>query len=67
MNWSGQEDGDESFACKPGVDRLGLLLPQRLQRVDPRRAQGGTSEFLLVPYFGACIHTPPPPPNRWFS
>jgi len=22
------------------------------------------SEFLLVPYFGACIHTPPPPPNQ---
>jgi hypothetical protein len=20
--------------------------------------------FLLVPYFGACIHTPPPPPNQ---
>jgi hypothetical protein len=22
------------------------------------------SEFLLVPYFGACIHTPPPPSNQ---
>lgn len=22
------------------------------------------SEFLLVPYFGACIHVPPPPPNQ---
>ena len=22
------------------------------------------SEFLLVPYVGACIHTPPPPPNQ---
>jgi hypothetical protein len=21
-------------------------------------------EFLLVPYFGACIHVPPPPPNQ---
>jgi len=21
-------------------------------------------EFLLVPYFGACIHTPPPPSNQ---
>jgi hypothetical protein len=21
-------------------------------------------EFLLVPYMGACIHTPPPPPNQ---
>jgi uncharacterized protein len=22
------------------------------------------SEFILVPYFGACIHVPPPPPNQ---
>jgi hypothetical protein len=21
-------------------------------------------EFLLVPYIGACIHVPPPPPNQ---
>ena len=25
---------------------------------------GEITEFLLVPYFGACIHTPPPPPNQ---
>jgi uncharacterized protein len=24
---------------------------------------GYASEFLLVPYFGACIHSPPPPPR----
>ncbi len=24
----------------------------------------GIKEFLLVPYFGACIHTPPPPSNQ---
>ena len=24
----------------------------------------GMTEFLLVPYFGACIHTPPPPSNQ---
>ncbi|OWQ85659.1 hypothetical protein CDN99_21495 [Roseateles aquatilis] len=24
----------------------------------------GLDEFLLVPYFGACIHSPPPPPNQ---
>lgn len=22
------------------------------------------TEFLFVPYFGACVHTPPPPPNQ---
>ncbi len=25
---------------------------------------GEISEFLLVPYFGACIHVPPPPVNQ---
>lgn len=24
----------------------------------------GIKEFLLVPYFGACIHSPPPPANQ---
>lgn len=27
-------------------------------------AQGKLAEFFLVPYFGACIHMPPPPPNQ---
>ena len=27
-------------------------------------ARGEISEFLLVPYFGACIHSPPPPANQ---
>ena len=22
------------------------------------------TQFFLVPYFGACIHLPPPPPNQ---
>jgi hypothetical protein len=26
--------------------------------------RGQITEFLLVPYFGACIHTPPPPANQ---
>jgi hypothetical protein len=26
--------------------------------------RGQITEFLLVPYFGACIHTPPPPSNQ---
>lgn len=35
----------------------GYLLPLDF---DP----DGTTEFLLVPYFGACIHEPAPPPNQ---
>lgn len=33
--------------------------------VVPLETDGGVlKEFLLVPYFGACIHTPPPPANQ---
>ena len=39
------------------VSISGYLLPLDF---DP----DGTTEFLLVPYFGACIHEPPPPPNQ---
>ncbi len=26
--------------------------------------KAGMTEFLLVPYFGACVHSPPPPSNQ---
>ena len=33
--------------------------------VVPREdSKEGMKEFLLVPYFGACIHSPPPPANQ---
>ena len=35
----------------------GYVVPLDAERSDKR-------EFLLVPYFGACIHTPPPPANQ---
>jgi uncharacterized protein len=35
----------------------GYLVP-----LDETKA--GLTQFLLVPYFGACIHTPPPPSNQ---
>jgi hypothetical protein len=27
-------------------------------------SKDGLKEFLIVPYFGACIHSPPPPANQ---
>ena len=27
-------------------------------------AAAGVTSFMLVPYVGACIHVPPPPPNQ---
>ena len=35
----------------------GYILPLEFSGKD-------VTEFLLVPYVGACIHTPPPPPNQ---
>lgn len=33
--------------------------------VVPLKIEGNmTTEFFIVPYFGACIHYPPPPPNQ---
>jgi hypothetical protein len=37
--------------------------PLPLERKGPD-GKGGVIEFLLVPYYGACIHTPPPPANQ---
>lgn len=35
----------------------GFLIPLDL-------GSAGATEFLLVPFVGACIHVPPPPPNQ---
>jgi hypothetical protein len=40
----------------------GFIIP--LEPVKNDGAGGAPSEFLLVPYFGSCIHVPPPPPNQ---
>ena len=45
------------------LDGKQVKMPGYIVPLDVRR--GGTvSEFFLVPYFGACIHVPPPPPNQ---
>jgi len=36
----------------------GFIVPLELD------AEGRIVEMFLVPYFGACIHVPPPPPNQ---
>ena len=35
----------------------GYIIPLELDAT-------GVTEFMLVPYLGACIHVPPPPPNQ---
>jgi len=44
------------------LDGAAIKLPGYLVPLDESKA--GIAEFLLVPYFGACIHTPPPPANQ---
>lgn len=46
----------------PALDGASIKLPGYLVPLDETKA--GLTEFLLVPYFGACIHTPPPPANQ---
>ena len=46
----------------PGLDGQTVRLPGFV--VPLEEGKDGLREFLLVPYFGACIHTPPPPANQ---
>ncbi len=40
-----------------------IKLPGYIVPVDYNK-QGKITVFYLVPYFGACLHLPPPPPNQ---
>ncbi len=44
------------------LDGTAVKLPGYLVPLDS--AKNELREFLLVPYFGACIHSPPPPANQ---
>jgi uncharacterized protein len=44
------------------MDGQSIKLPGYV--VPLEESNGALKEFLLVPYFGACIHTPPPPANQ---
>ncbi len=47
---------------EPALDGERIRIPGFV--IPLERAGNKVSEFLLVPYFGACIHTPPPPSNQ---
>jgi hypothetical protein len=44
------------------IDQQEVRLPGYALPLD--YSGSGVDEFLLVPYVGACIHVPPPPPNQ---
>jgi hypothetical protein len=53
------------WAEAPVVDALDGLTVRLPGFVVPLETDATEiSEFLLVPYFGACIHVPPPPANQ---
>lgn len=47
---------------EPSLNGVRIRIPGFIVPLDAHRKE--IKEFLLVPYFGACIHTPPPPANQ---
>lgn len=57
------EDVLVSTEVRPELDRTRIRLPGFIVPLE-FDDEMNISEFFLVPYFGACIHVPPPPPNQ---
>jgi uncharacterized protein len=76
MNMAGLSDADPRAAdmmkrmrelfdnapVNPKMNDQSVRIPGYVVPLDDSTT--GLKEFLLVPYFGACIHTPPPPANQ---
>ena len=63
-------DGSIGLDDVPWGERVRPEMNEKIVRIqgfivplDFEQRQSVT-RFLLVPYFGACIHEPPPPPNQ---
>ncbi len=52
-----------TFNVVSSLNGLKVRIPGYVVPLD-FNAENKYKEFLLVPYFGACLHTPPPPPNQ---
>lgn len=52
-----------STQIKPEFNNQAIRVPGFIVPLEFDDNQTVT-RFFLVPYFGACIHTPPPPPNQ---
>jgi hypothetical protein len=48
--------------ANPSMNGARIRIPGFVVPLENQRNQ--ITEFLLVPYFGACIHVPPPPANQ---
>jgi hypothetical protein len=52
----------DNAPSNPALNGVEVKIPGFI--VPLEQSKGEVTEFLLVPYFGACIHTPPPPANQ---
>jgi hypothetical protein len=52
----------DNAPINPAMDGAAVRIPGYV--VPLGESTRGLSEFLLVPYVGACIHSPPPPSNQ---
>ena len=57
--WAQKSRATNSEITNRAVVLDGYILPLEADAADPQ-----IDEFLLVPYVGACVHVPAPPPNQ---
>ncbi len=64
VTWSTLKTLTSSVAPSPAraLDRKTVSVPGFMVPLEDDADQ--VTEFLLVPFAGACIHVPPPPPNQ---
>ena len=53
---------EHATKLNPVLDGAYIKMPGFIIPID--LVADGMTSFVLVPYVGACIHTPPPPPNQ---
>lgn len=65
VNHDGSMRAQQSGSTKtvPILSGQKVKLPGYVVPVETNDS-GEMTEFFFVPYFGACIHVPPPPPNQ---
>lgn len=54
----------DANATKLNEKLNGVLIKMPGFIIPLETSAAGVTEFLMVPYVGACIHTPPPPANQ---
>lgn len=53
---------ENASKLNPALNGTLIKMPGYIIPID--LSTEGVTSFVLVPYVGACIHTPPPPPNQ---